>query len=366
MQQPYLIAHIVYSFSTGGLEKGIATLVRNSSPLFKHVIICLSGAGDSVQLLPENTRVISLGKKKGNSFLFILKLAGLLRKLKPDLIHTRNWSGMDGILAARFANIKTLIHGEHGWDMEDPYGTNPKRVFIRKLFSRWVKEYTCVSAEMETWLKHTIRVSKRVTQIYNGVDTDVFNPHGETPNIRSEMRIPSNAPVIGIVARLDPIKDHSNLFQAFSLVRKQVPDAGLLVVGDGPERHRLEKISSKGIVFLGNRLDVPGIMREFDIFVLTSLNEGISNTILEAMATGLPIVATRVGGNVELAGNSDFGILVEPGNPEQLAGVLLSYLKNQTRMKQHGALARKTAIHQYSVAAMVQKYETVYRRVIEA
>ena len=280
----------------GGLEKGIATLVRNSSPGFKHVIVCLAEAGDSVRLLPENTRIISLGKKQGNSILFIARLVKILKELNPDIVHTRNWSGMDGIFAARLAGIKQIVHGEHGWDMADPYGKNAKRVFIRRFFSRWVKEYTCVSNQMAEWLKKDICVAKPVTQVYNGVDTDQYCPDNRKSYIRDEYGIPENVPIICTVARLDPIKDHPTLFQAFVKAQHQFPEIKLFVVGNGIERKKLESMAMDGIIFLGSRTDVPDIMRAVDIFVLPSLNEGISNTILEAMSSALPVVATKVGG----------------------------------------------------------------------
>ncbi|WP_022668843.1 glycosyltransferase [Desulfospira joergensenii] len=358
-----LVVHIVYSFDTGGLEKGIATLVQNASSSVKHTIICLSKAGDSVRLLPKDTPVIALKKKQGNSLRFIFKLARVLKKLKPDIVHTRNWSGMDGVLAARLANIKTVVHGEHGWDLEDPFGKNSKRVFVRRFFSRWIKEYTCVSVQMKTWLEREIRVPNRVTQIYNGVDTGVYRPDGVEADIRSKYNISNSAPLIGIVARLDPIKDHMTLFHAFSIVKKQIPEAKLLVIGDGPQKKILEEKAGEGVIFLGNCPDVPDIMRSLTVFTLTSLNEGISNTLLEAMATGLPIVATRVGGNTEIIANGVAGSLIDPGNPKQLADALLDYLMNEGKRLQHGRMARKTAGSDYSLQSMVEKYEKVYGRV---
>jgi len=112
------VAHVVYSYGTGGLEKGIATLVNNSSPDIEHVIICLSTSGDTENLLLLNTPVLELNKQPGNSFLFVFSLAKCLATIRPDIIHTRNWSGMDGIIAARMAHINKIVHSEHGCGMQ--------------------------------------------------------------------------------------------------------------------------------------------------------------------------------------------------------------------------------------------------------
>ena len=356
------IVHLIYSFETGGLEKGIATIVNNTSPLFEHVILCLTTSGESESLLPPNTEVVELHKPPGNSPLFLLKLSRVLKNLRPDIVHTRNWSGMDGIIAARMAGIRAVVHGEHGWGMEDPEGLHPKRILIRKFLSRWVNEYTCVSKQIAKWLRNVIRVRKPLTQIYNGVDVEKYCPGNSGTRIRAELGITPHVPLVGVVGRLDPIKDHSTLFWAFETVRTVLPEAQLLVVGDGPERKRLENQAGDGVIFLGNRSDVPEILRALDLFVLPSLNEGISNTILEAMATGTPVVATRVGGNPEIVEDERTGILVKPGDSQSMAEAIVRYLQYPDLRTRHGEAARQTVINRFSIEAMVRSYEAVYRR----
>lgn len=355
------VVHVLYSFGTGGLEKGIATVVRHGSEGFRHSIVCLTVSGASERLLPPGTDVVELKKPPGNSLRSIIKLRRILKELRPDVVHTRNWPGMDGIIAARLAGIRNVVHGEHGWGMDDPDGRSPKRMRIRRLLTRWVREYTCVSRAIERWLAEEIRVRRPVTQIYNGVDTDTFRPGTGEP-VRAELGIPGDALVVGIVGRLDPIKDHPTLFQAFDRLRDKVPDARLLVVGDGPERARLESLAGEGVIFLGDRADVPEILRALDLFVLSSRNEGVSNTILEAMATGLPVVATRVGGNPELVKDGQTGTLVPTGDPVALAQALAAYAASPQRRVAGGATGRTWAVERFSIAAMVQGYETVWSR----
>jgi sugar transferase (PEP-CTERM/EpsH1 system associated) len=356
----------VHSFHTGGLEKGIATIVKHASSNFEHIVLCLSTSGESARLLPFNTNVIELRKPPGNSPFFLVKLARTLKSLRPDVVHTRNWGGMDGIIAARLVKIRSVVHGEHGWGAEDPNGLKPKRVYIRRFLNRCVCEYTGVSKEIERWLRDEIKVRKPITQIYNGVDTEKYHPAESPAFIRSELGLAEDAPLVGVVARLDPIKDHQTLFRAFRTVQRARPEARLIVIGDGPERTHLESEIEQGVIFLGNRSDVPEILQAVDVFVLPSLNEGISNTILEAMATTLPIVATRVGGNPELVEAGRTGILVEPGDSDSMASALLRYINNLDLQINHGRAARQRVLNHFSIQSMVQSYESVYRRVATA
>jgi sugar transferase (PEP-CTERM/EpsH1 system associated) len=307
--------------------------------------------------------VLELKKPTGNSIVFIWKLAHTLKSLDPDVVHTRNWGGMDGIIAARLMGICSVLHGEHGWGMEDPNGLQPKRVYIRRFLNRWVCEYTGVSKEIEGWLRDQIRVKKRITQIYNGIDTEKYHPSKSPGFIRSELGLAQDVPLVGIVARLDPIKDHRTLFRAFKIVQATRPEARLIVIGDAPERKSLESDNEKGVIFLGNRSDVPDILQSIDVFALPSLNEGISNTILEAMATALPVVATRVGGNTELVEDGYTGVLVGPGDSDSIADAILRYLNDENLRVKHGRAGRQTVLKHFSVQEMVQSYETVYRRV---
>jgi sugar transferase (PEP-CTERM/EpsH1 system associated) len=358
------VVHVLHSFGTGGLEKGVATLTRHGSEDIEHVILCLTVSGDSARLLRPGTPVLELHKPAGNSFRFLWRLSRALKDLAPDLVHTRNWSGMDGIIAARLAGIRSVVHGEHGWGMDDPDGRSPRRVRVRRLLARWVREFTCVSRAMEQWLKETIRVNRTVTQIYNGVDTAVYAPALRRDELRAKLGLSCGGFVAGVVGRLDPIKDHRTLFQAFAQVRAEDPEAVLLVVGDGPEREALERTagSETGVRFLGNRADVPEVLRCLDVFVLPSVNEGISNTLLEAMASALPVVATRVGGNQELVEAGETGLLIPPGDAASLARAILAYLRDPDLRRAHSSMARERVIREFRIEAMVKRYEGVYRR----
>ncbi len=355
------VVHVLHSFGTGGLEKGIAALIRHASADIEPVVLCLSRNGASARLVPPGTRILELFKPPGNSLRFVGRLAREIRSLRPDVVHTRNWGGLEGVLAGRMIGFRAVVHGEHGWEMQDPDGSDPRRVRTRRFLSRWVREYTCVSRRMEKWLEREVRVRKPVTQVYNGIDTKVYAP-GPAAALRKALNLPAGAPVVGTVGRLDPIKDHRTLLEAFAAVRRRRPEACLLVVGDGAERRNLEPAAGEGVWFLGSRQDVPELLRAMDLFVLPSINEGISNTLLEAMASGLPAIATRTGGNPELVDHQRTGLLFPVGDVRALAEGIERYLSHGELRAAHGRAAREEAVQRFGVEGMVRAYERVYRR----
>ena len=357
------IVHVVYSFGIGGLEKGITTLINHGSDDIAHVLISLCGNKESETLLHRPTQIICLDKQGGNSPRFIWDLSKVIRAVRPDVVHTRNWSGMDGILAARMAGVKAVVHGEHGWDMLDCVGASKKRRQIRKVTSMMVRHYTCVSRQLAGWLQQDVGIRKPVTQIYNGVDTASFMPAGpgKKQAVRQEMGVLPDDFVVGIVARLDAIKNHGTLIDAVNRVALSRPDVKLVVVGDGPEAESLKIWAGGNVRFLGYRADAARLMQGFDLFVLPSYNEGISNTILEAMATGLPVIASDVGGNPELVTDGKTGFLVDPYKPWDMADIIITYLTDPEMMERHGRRGRLLAMEKFSIQAMVENYEAVYR-----
>ena len=357
------VVHIIDSLGLGGLEKGVVTLANNTSADIRHTILCLRTSGPSARRLPDDAAVIAMGKSAGNSLAFLRRLAAEINRLAPDVVHTRNWGGMDGILAARMASMKNIVHGEHGWDLADSLGQSRKRRLVRRALSLATCEFIAVSQAIKAWLEEDVRICRPVTQIYNGVDTELFRADGDRGALRRELGLSANSMLIGIVARLDPIKDHPTLLRAFAGIANRHPDAHLVVAGDGPARPALERHGVRQVHFLGSRSDIPDLLRGLDLFVLTSLNEGISNTILEAMASGLPVVASRVGGNPELVREGVDGMLFPAGNVENLAKCLDRYLGDENSRRKHGKNARERALEKFSVQAMVAQYEEVWRRV---
>jgi len=357
------VAHVINIYGLGGMERGLSHLICNASPDVEHVVLCLRSKSERHPPLPPFTRVVELRKGARHSTRLLLRIARTLRELRPDVVHTRNWGGIDGIIGARLARVGRVVHGEHGWGSDDPTGRSFKRILFRRLVARWVSEYTCVSQDIRRWLTESVRVRGPVTQIYNGVDTTGFHPAPSREETRAALGVAPDEFVVGSVGRLDAIKNYPFLLQAFRDLGRTSRPAKLVLVGEGPDRARVEAALPTGATLLGEREDVAVLLRAFDLFVLPSLNEGISNTILEAMATGLPVLATRVGGNPELVEDGVTGTLVPSGDTAALAAALKRYVDRPELAPAHGAEGLRRARSRFSIAAMVRAYEDVYRRV---
>lgn len=361
------IMHVLYSLDIGGLENGVVNLInRMDSDKFSHSICCIDQSGRYAEKLNrQDVKIFEMKKGDRREFLLPLKLARLFSKNRVDIIHTRNWGAVDGIAGARLVGIPVIIHGVHGRDATDPDGCNRKRLFIQKGLSYFVDRYITVSRDLRNWLITKAGVQeKKVQTIWNGVDTVKFNPEGKDL-VRSKYGYKDEDIVIGIVGRLDPVKDQQLLIKSFSLLTKNYPHLILLIIGDGPCREGLEKMAKdlglqNKVRFLGIRTDVPEVLKLLDIFVLPSIIEGISNTILESMATGVAVVATSVGGNPELVVDGETGYLVPKQDTIAMAKALEQYIENRKLIKSHGVSGRERIVREFSLDRMVAKYEETY------
>jgi sugar transferase (PEP-CTERM/EpsH1 system associated) len=315
--------------------------------------------------------VFNLDKPPGNSPVMHFKLWRLLRRLRPDIVHTRNLAALEAAFPAALAGAPVRIHGEHGRDVDDLDGSNAGRQRLRRLFKPFVHHYITVSRDLASYLEHKVDVPPaRITQIYNGVNTDVFHPaRGGREPLEWRGSGGNDLFVIGTVGRMQEVKDQVTLARAFAALMRQMPGAQrrvrLAMIGDGPLRERAQKVLAEaGIAqcawLPGNRNDVPRIMRGFDLFVLPSLAEGISNTILEAMASGLPVVATAVGGNPELVEEGITGTLVPAGDPERMAAALRAYVENADLCRRQGLAALAAIERRFRMDVMMNAYLEVY------
>jgi sugar transferase (PEP-CTERM/EpsH1 system associated) len=362
------IAHIIFRLDVGGLENGLVNLVNNlPDGRYRHVIICLSGSSDfATRIGRNNVSIYDLRKRPGKDLGCYWRMYRLLHRLRPDVVHTRNFGTLDCQFIAAAARVPYRIHSEHGWDIDDVDGTSRKRAIMRALSRMVVHQYMTVSAQMSRWLAKSVGIpGRRIVQIYNGVDSKVFRPSKvETGSEFSRKRV-----VIGCVGRLDPVKDHVTLLDAFHRLVSSgdvTVDLRLVIVGDGEMRNEIRRFVSnrhlqENICLLGSRDDVPQVLRSIDIFVLPSLNEGISNTILEAMSTGIPVVATAVGGNPELVEDGVTGRLFEPGDVGCLTNILRDYIQDPALSHRHGKAGRRRVVSDFSIESMTDAYESLYQ-----
>jgi len=368
-----LIAHVIYRLDVGGLENGLVNLINRIPPQrFRHAIVSLTDHSAFRQRIQrDDVPVFSLNKPPGNSPLTHFKLWRLLKQLRPDIVHTRNLAALEGTLPAALAAVPVRIHGEHGRDAEDLDGTNTRRQLVRRLFKPFVHQYITVSRDLESYLQQTIGVPhSRIAQIYNGVDSERFHPAGER---REEVPCAGFAGtgdfVIGTVGRMQDVKDQLTLARAFVRLTQGIPGAEqrlrLVMIGEGPLRERVRVLLANAGVeqyawLPGERNDVARMMRSFDLFVLPSLAEGISNTILEAMASGLPVLATAVGGNPELVEPGVTGALVPRNDAESMARAMRAYAESTELCRRHGSEARRMVERRFGMEAMVNAYMAVY------
>jgi sugar transferase (PEP-CTERM/EpsH1 system associated) len=262
-----------------------------------------------------------------------------------------------------------VIHGEHGRTALDPEGRNAFRRRVRRLLSPLVNQFVAVSSDLTRWLVEEVRIPcRKVLHIPNGVDTTRFSPDNRQAGRRA-ITVPDGWMALGCVGRLEPVKDHASLLQAFAAVQNDYK-ALLFLVGDGPSRSAIEQqVNALGLEsrvrLLGERKDVPLVLKGLDLFFLPSVGEGMSNSILEAMATGLPVVATRVGGNPELVQDDVTGILVEPSAPFALAAAMKRYLDDPELIARHGNAGRARVEAEFSLTRMLNAYESLYTRLLQ-
>jgi sugar transferase (PEP-CTERM/EpsH1 system associated) len=296
------------------------------------------------------------------------RLWRLLRRLRPDIVHTRNVGTIDMQWVALASGVAHRVHGEHGWTADDPRGLNRHNLAIRRACRPAIHRYVAMSRDIASWLQRDVGApSVAVRQIYNGVDTVRFSPQGDLPADfpwAGEARL-----VIGTVGRLDPVKNQLALLQGFHRILEHRPELRaqlrLIIAGNGPLRAELEDwVRNSGLSELiwmpGAREDVAALIRVMDVFVLPSVNEGISNTILEAMASALPVVAGRVGGNPELVEDGVTGRLYRSDAPDELEEAILGYLDDASLRSSHGLKGRARVVEHFSMTAMVQSYANLY------
>ena len=375
--RPPLIVHVVQHFGMGGLENGVVNLLNHMpADRYRHAVVCLDGYTDfRHRLQRDDVQFFALHKQPGKDLGLYGRLYRQLRELRPDLLHTRNLSALEGQFVAAAAGVRVRVHGEHGRDVFDLHGLNLKYNLLRKLARPLVHRYIAVSKDLASWLEQTVGADpQRITQIYNGVDSMRFHPCRErrTP-IGPDGFMNGNELLIGSVGRMVQLKDFPTLVHAFLRLLSDMPESRkwlrLVIVGEGNSRAEcldlLRAANAEHLAWLpGERADVAEIMRALDIFVLPSLGEGISNTILEAMASGLPVIATHVGGNPELVEQDRTGKLVSAGDSEALAQALLSYILDSAKLKEHGQTARTIIETRFSMNAMVKNYLGVYDSVL--
>jgi sugar transferase (PEP-CTERM/EpsH1 system associated) len=363
--RPVRVMHVVFALQPGGMEHGVVKLVNGLDPSRVRSAICSTRpAGVLKALVAPHVPLFEMNRRNGNDVRLVWELYRLFRRERPDVVHTHAWGTLiEGLIAARLARVPSVVHGEHGTLQLRPH----QRWLQRWAWCRADQTLSVSSRLAERMAAETGLSADRVLTIRNGVDLARFSPTNRAA-ARASLGLGRDECVIGTVGRLVPVKDHTTLLEAVALLRGKGARVTLLIAGDGPLGHELvERAAGLGldgrVRFLGHRRDVDVVLAGLDVFVLSSVSEGLSNTILEAMATGVPVVATRVGGADELVVDGVSGMLVAPSAPLEMADALSRLLADPRTRREMGAAGRARAEKEFALRAMVSRYEALYTRV---
>lgn len=366
------ILHIIYRLDIGGLETVLVKFINSChGGKYRHVIASLTEVTSfSERLENKDVGIYALHKRPGKDFRIFFQLLRLMLKEKPDVVHTYNLPTLEYQLAAWLTGIPVRVHAEHGRDSADPYGTNIKYHLFRRALSPVIRAWIPVSHELASWLESDVKVNaSKIRPIYNGVDveqlSDVISKVADGPL----GYFSPDAFIIGTVGRLDPVKDHSTLLKAFAHLLKIRPhlqnNLRLVIAGGGILETSLRNEAGalgidRQVWFAGPRDDVPSLLLHFDLFVLSSIAEGIPMTVLEAMAAGVPVVATDVGGVREVIRPYIDGLLVPPGAQESLASAIAILMENKDLRIDMARSARQRVTDKFSLDAMTAAYKEMY------
>ncbi|MEE2936848.1 MAG: glycosyltransferase [Planctomycetota bacterium] len=372
------MAFLVHSLRTGGIERSVTRIVNGlNTKLFRPVIICLDRSGPAANWLEVDVDIIEIKKRSGNDFRAVRRLAKVLATQKADILQSHNWGTlMEGGVARRLANTPYHIHAERGTvlGVVEPAGVK-----------HWIRAVAMGRAlrRVDQVLSNSEAVAARVQQRC-GYPSDkiVIVPNGvptiaqcDAERLREQMRaqlgLQQNSTLIGSVGRLAKVKGFDIAVSAFSHLAAEMPDLQLLLVGDGPERDRLEAASvqagmNERVHMVGRQPDVVPWLAAMDVYFNSSLSEGMSQSIVEAMSVGLPVVATEVGENVNLVKDPDSpcGLICEPNSAESLASSLRAIVKDETQQKWFGNNSRRRHASHYSSSALNDCFESLYLKTV--
>ncbi|GAK59426.1 glycosyl transferase, group 1 [Candidatus Vecturithrix granuli] len=376
MHTPLRVIQLVLSLVFGGTEKLVYDIVQRIDKLRVSPVICcfdkLGHFGEELQ--HHGYPIYLLNRKSGIDWGLVKRINGVIQQERIDVIHAHQYTPyFYGLMASLYSRLiqaeqkPRLIFTEHGRFYPDQ--RKIKRVLINPILSRFTDEIVTISeSTKESLIKYENFPAHKIKVIYNGIDLKQFSHVGDPLTKKRELGLQPHYNVIGIVARLDPIKNHPILLQAFEQILQHLPETYLIIVGDGPEEERLRNIvQSRDLTdkvrFLGARSDISELLHVFDIFALSSFSEGTSVTLLEAMGAGLPIVATRVGGNPEVVREHETGFLVESNNAEEMANMLIKLLQDTKMRHKMGLAGKKWVEINFSLDLMVKAYTDLYFKV---
>jgi sugar transferase (PEP-CTERM/EpsH1 system associated) len=364
---PLRVMHVMYELRFGGMELGVTKLVNahDRSRVVSSICSCRPATAAKTRLA-EHVPLFELRRRAGNDPFLVARLAALMRRERPHIVHTHAWGTLcEGLLAARVARVPVVVHGEHG-----TLNTKRRNLMVQNWAWRRVDQVLSVSSTLAARMAAEVGFpADGIRTIRNGVDLSRFQQRSQS-DARQLLGLDPTEFVVGTVGRLVPVKNQAMLLDAAAALQRRNVRVTTVIVGDGPLTQELQsRAAALGIApsvrLLGERPDVERVLGAFDVFALTSVSEGLSNTIQEAMASGLPVVATRVGGADELVDHDRTGVLVPSNDPIALANALESLLVAPERRLTMARAARTRAQSEFSLETMVRAYEKLYYELME-
>ena len=358
------ILHVVFSLEPGGMENGLVNVASRLNPdEFAVDVCCLTKSGEFAARLPKESRVATLNKEEGFSWATVFKLACIIARWRPDVIHTHNLGPlMYSSMATGAGLLRPILHGEHGFTAAN----QTRSVYRFRFFYGSSKKVHAVSEGLRAMLVDLGLPKEKTVVILNGVDTKRFAPKAKAA-ARAELGMPLAGPVLGIVGRFDRQKRHLTLIDAFDRLAVRFPTAQLVMVGDGGDR-RDEVLARRLISPVADRIHLAGFQREpapyyqtMDLLVSPSLHEGLSNVVLEGMACGVPALTHIACGNSEIVVNGENGWVTDLETVGDLAAELERVLAAPEQLSRMGQKGLQTVKEHFSMEAMVENYAVLYR-----
>jgi N-acetyl-alpha-D-glucosaminyl L-malate synthase BshA len=363
------VAFVLHVMQVAGAEVLVAETIRRLGHQIEPVVFCLDAIGPLGEILRgEGVAIHAFDRRPGWDVSVVTRMAQQIRTCRTQVLHAHQYTPFFyGALASRWAREGTrVIFTEHGRHYPDVVRTS-RRVANRVVFSRLADRVTAVCDFSARALREVDGFGARpIEVIENGIDVDRYGPARDRASLRRSLGLDPGRRYVTCVARFHPVKDHPMLLRAFGQVAPRHPDVDLLLAGDGPLRPSLEALAADlgmagRVRFLGVRRDVPAILAASDVFVLSSVSEAASLTLLEAMATGVPVVVTDVGGNPEIVRDGVDGLLTPRGDAGAMAGALDRLLSDAALAGRLGCQARERAQAVYRLDRTVQRYADLYR-----
>ncbi len=367
---PLRVLHMIDGLQVGGAEVVLCQLLRGLQGRHYHVSVCYSTPG------PLQAEVAALGVPLARlprlarvDPLLIIGLCRVIRRNQPQIVHTHLFkSDFHGRLAARLCGVPVVVSTLHA---RDAWAKQPLLGRLYGATAHFADQLIAVSEEVRQYaITHTRVPAIKICTIENGVEVARFKEKEAAGQaLRQQLGIAADTPLVGIVGRLAPQKDHATFLRAAALIFQELPQARFLIVGDGPLRKTLMAQTSalrmnQAVMFCGMRNDIPAVMAAIDLLVLSSPSEGLPITLLEGMAAARPVVATAVGGIPGVVVEGHTGLLVPPGDPASLARESMRILQEPALGKRMGQAGRARVEAHYSIEAMTHRTAQLYEELL--